>query len=171
MNKKLIIISGITGSGKTTLADKLDSPHVHFDKIYNYRTKSLKHNVIVNMFSNNQNVDTFVLDAFIFDRDKIIKLKEKLSNIVDQYEIQFLYCSLDAMYQNQRAKHAKSKGYWWKSDYDEAWTYNIYRSRRTVDNIKNLIKEDIFNNLVYVYREGNEYKYFNDDLHYKEMTK
>lgn len=170
MKKSLCIISGITGSGKTTYVDLLKSPHVHFDQIYSYQSKILKMEKIKEMILNYPDAEVYFLDAFIFDWKKLEELKAYLFDTINYYSVYFLYCSLEDLYQNQMLKHKESKGYWCKTDPVEASEYNIFRSVRTTDNLKNLLTAGYIDKLSYIFREVGRwpYTYFNDDIHYNK---
>ena len=166
--KTLIIISGITGAGKTTLVEKRfeSSPHLHFDDLYGYQTKILNYDAIVQMVKSNPDATEYILDAFIFDEDRIFKLREKLSNLIDIFIVQYLYCPLDQLYQAQLEKGRKSKGYWLKTEEIEARTYNIFRSLRTVVNIKYLKSKGHIDKLIFLFRSKTNYTQYEDEIHF-----
>lgn len=96
---KFIILTGLTGCGKTTYAKSLPAKYISYDSHFNYKTrnfnyKSLKATVVPD--------EDFVMDGIIFEFDPNL---ENTKNCVapKQIEIVVLYTTLEHLYDCQRS--------------------------------------------------------------------
>lgn len=162
MSKTLIIVSGISGSGKTFYTDILGYPHIHFDEIFSYQKKILHFSPIKNMILNNSTSDIFVLDAYMFHLDlDIVKLKKELGELIDVYELHFLYTNLPDLYQYQVDKSNLSKGYKVPPTSEEGTKVNIEGTLMLGNYIFSAYKRNEINKLYFFYR--NKTKYSNEN--------
>jgi len=167
MTRKLIIVSGISGSGKTFYTDTLKCPHIHFDQIFSYQKNILNFNVIKNMVLNNLDSNTFILDAYIFHLDlDFVKLKEVLKDLIDEYEIHFLYTNLTDLCRAQIEKSRVQKGY-----IENAIKQNIQNSFELHRYIVSMFDRKVIDGLFFLYRTGCEYQNINCFLETLGMNK
>lgn len=171
--KTLIIISGVSGAGKTTYTNSLDCPHIHFDEIYSYQRGTLQKGKIKEKIIAYPNSSLYVMDAFIFYRDKFLDLKNFLSDVIQNISVYFMYCSSEEIHKARQKKNRQQKGYVIEKDEGKAKKSYIRSMCSTADNLQNLLFLGDIEELKFVFRsnEHGVYKYFVDDIHFREMIR
>ena len=74
--REYVIITGLSGSGKTTYAKNLGLKSLSYDNVYNYNKGSLSYDAIETFLENTKNEATLYLDAFNHDLIKYLRNKD-----------------------------------------------------------------------------------------------
>ncbi len=170
---KLIIITGISSSGKTTYCSAVNKPLITFDNVFNYATLKCNYSMIRQFIEKNKSSDVIFMDAYIWHLDKQLeKLKSTFNNNITSIEIIHIYASLDktAITSLNRVKRGDypTPG---SLDYSDLINNVVINVVQNIDNTCNKLKsEGIITKLSYIYRNNdNKYEYYNDNQHLKKV--
>jgi 2-polyprenyl-3-methyl-5-hydroxy-6-metoxy-1,4-benzoquinol methylase len=120
--KTLVIVTGASGSGKTTYCNNLEKPCIRFDNIYDYEAGTLDFEAIHKWVRDNQESDLFLLDGFIYGLDpKLEKIKAGVGDILDQYVVHMIYMDPAELHETQKRKHEAHPLYRAETINNEVW--------------------------------------------------
>lgn len=151
------IVTGLCGSGKTTLINNLNVESISFDHIYSYKNKLINWNTVNKKLA--ANTKNLYLDAFNTELIEYIKSRDDNAT----FRIIFLYTDLDDYYNTIAIEEPRNfmpgNKY---DDYIKLFKSEIFKIQ---NNIKNLNADSI----VYKYRKGNSYTDFETSKHLEQL--
>jgi ribosomal protein L11 methylase PrmA len=150
------IITGLCGSGKTHYCKNKNS--LSYDEIYSYETKNLNFEKINDFIENNEQKNEIYVDAFNNELVDYIKKSFKKAKIT----FYFLYTDIDDNYECIAINEPRTFN---QQKYDEYISSMINTINTINDNVKNLIFKQIVDNVVYLYRNNNNYIEYSNDEH------
>ncbi len=171
IDTKLIIVTGLHGAGKTTFAQSLGFPVIHFDDLYDYTTKNFNYSLLSKqidylLFLSNHKKDFIVLDAYIFSLDEDLKLLKQVVAPIEDIAVKFVYTSPEELYRSQRSTHERRERMVQRplnKDEDIRWS-NKHQHFIKVWTDDLLLSKNI-TGIEYIYREGDFYSK-NDEDHF-----
>ncbi len=123
--KKLIVVMGTSGVGKTTYCNRLIEQHgypcVRFDNHYTYDTDKFDFRPL---FEEKEKADIVLLDGFVACIDPKF---ERLQQMFDRIELVFLHMDIDDLHEVQKAKQAQKEYSWYRAELlhpDETLNYD-----------------------------------------------
>ena len=177
------IVTGISGSGKTTYSKRLNAHYISFDKeVFTYGAKKLHYDRLIAAVKAAAKKDV-VMDGFIFhyDPDHHCYLPEivphpvnikRLLNAIKPHnlEITFIYSTLDHLFECQRSTEIRRRtrnphGLSREEEYEE--------NRQVLTGVNHAVKclrsSGTINEIEYIYRLGSNYQRFPDDTHFLDL--
>lgn len=170
MSKNLILVSGLYGSGKTMYCTTVKYPVIHIDHCFNYTTEVMDYNRIKKWKNENNQYDTLVLDAYLFDIDiDLSKLKETISPIKN-IGIKTIYTTIEELYKCQRStpeRRANKK----KQNLSKEEDMKLVKQgqKQLINIFTGFLEKDIISFVEYIFREGSQYKITNKEHFLKTL--
>ena len=159
-NREFIIVTGLSGSGKSTYCDGIKFPILKYDDVFHYASSSLSFGDIDKIL--NKKSDTVYLDAY--NNDLIEYIKNKNSNCI--FKCVFLYTNLDNYYNIIAIKDPRKLITEKNIRYDTYISSIKYSIKEIHKNINKLIENNIISKITYVYRpDENNYVNYDNDKH------
>jgi len=156
-----IIVTGISGSGKSTYVSKVDKPVLHYDKIYKYDNSTLLYNKIDIFLKNNYS--SAYLDAYNKELISYIKTQDPDAT----FEAIFMYTDIDKYYEILAA--GKDRNFAESSRTDITYDEYIEKIINGIKYLNNYTK-NIISKITYKYRTvDNTYIDSDNDTHLTEM--
>ncbi len=106
--KKAILVTGISGSGKTHYSNSLGLPTVWFDSIHNYSTGKTDHEHIKGFIETHKNDKEVVFDAWGFNYDRDLSILQELVG-GREIEVRYLFMSPLQTHLSQLQKQEEGK--------------------------------------------------------------
>jgi len=169
-DRKLILITGITCAGKTTLSEQLSSNSLHIDFFHSYVTKETNYGKLISVVNQLLLDENIVLDGYLHMYDpQLSRLREMLSEVVGSIEVLLIYTDMMDLYQIQVHKNRTHKGYV-LGDELEVLEKNIDVNTKICvgmnEHFKRLLYQKVIDKLTWIYRKGGEYTYYESDEHF-----
>ena len=156
MTQKLILVSGMYGSGKTMYCSKFEYPLIHIDDYFNYVDKTMHYDLIEEWKNGNSQCDTLMLDAYIFTYDKYLsKLKKAISPNIS---IRVIYTTIDELYKCQRStsvRKAREEAKNWSKE--KHIQYIKSDQKILIDRFTGYLNGGVVTSVEYIFREDNNY--------------
>lgn len=158
MSKELIVVSGITGSGKTIYCGNIKYPVMHIDSCFNYTTQTMNYYRIKEWKDKNNQHEALVLDAYLFFTDPdLLKLKETILPI-ERVSIKTVYTTIEELYRCQRStpqRIATKKSENLNKKDDIKILKQVQTDLMCVFTL--LLEKNIIVSVEYIFREGSQY--------------
>jgi len=152
-----IIVTGLTGSGKTTFAKNLGVKSLSYDNVYNYNNGSLSYDNIEKFLNDNKNETVLYLDAY--NEDLIEYLRNRDNNV--KFSCIMIYTDLDNYYDILMIKDPRNFISGDNTTYETYVNAMIVTINQILESIKKINCE-----IIYKYRTtNNEYIDHNNDKH------
>ena len=171
MTQKLIIVSGMYGTGKTTYCTTVEHPVLHIDDVYDYVKNVMHYYVIKGWKGENTQSDTIVFDAYLFGVDRDLSgLREAIVPISD-ISVKMIYLTLDELYicqrttENRRALKAR-QNYSREEEAKQVSTEQIGLSDIFTDHLN----AGRITSVEYIFREGAQYTITDKEHFLKTMV-
>jgi dephospho-CoA kinase len=164
------VVTGITGSGKTTYSKSLDGHHCHyvdFDRLYKYGKHQMDYAALRNMVKSSE--DDFVMDGIMFGDDP--KLQSLIAAVKPHsVALSFLYTSLEHLYECQRSTEVRAKRMEAKGRTREE---HFAANRRVLKNVCRIVGSlsNVASSIEYIYRLEGDYQFFDDNAHFLSLMK
>lgn len=182
MEAKLFrIVTGISGSGKTTYSKKLKARYISFDNLFNYQQKKFGYNQLANFVKSGKG--DVVMDGFIWHHDPVnncclkefVPCKENMNRLLaaikpHEFKVTFIYSTLDHLFDCQRSTPERRRtrnphGLSREEEYEE--------NRQVLLGFNNAVKcllaDGTIKNIEYIYRLGAKYQTFPDESHFLKL--
>lgn len=164
MSKILVIVSGITGSGKTTYCDIIKHPVLHIDHCFNYTTKTMDYDKIEKWKDENIQHGVLLLDAYLFGIDPdLSRLKETILPIED-ISIKIIYVTIEELYKCQRStpKRIATKN---AENLSREEDVNILKlvQKDLINVFTGLLEKNMISSVEYIFRQGTQYRITNKE--------
>ena len=158
---QFVIVTGNSGSGKTTYCEKSKYPVLCYDKVYSYSQSSLLLSKIDVFFNKYEKSNIIYLDAY--NTDLISYIKNKFPTSV--FKCIFIYTYLDNYYNIMRITDSRNF-----ITYDVSYDDYIMAMTKSILSIKaatnKLVRENIVSEIKYIYRnDKNNYENYEDETH------
>jgi len=158
--KTLVIVVGVTSSGKTSYCARLKKPCIHFDDVFDYEKNVLDFNTIKKMVQENENSDSFFIDGFVYYADKGFKnIKSILDGLIDRYELRVVYMKPEELHKSQMDQCLRRPNYRKGKRDDEALNreFNLINLNSTILGALNLKNNNSIDAVSFFKRTNNDY--------------
>lgn len=155
------VITGLSGSGKTTYLTNLKVKYLSYDNVYDYSQQKISYDRTDLFLNQHKNADVY-MDAY--NEDLINYIKKRDSAAV--FKCVFIYSDLDAYYQTLAIELGRNFAETDRSDitYDEYIKF-IVNSMTILNNIT----KRIFSDITYKYRKDDKYVDYKNDQHLMQI--
>lgn len=163
---KVIIVVGITTSGKTHMCNKLGLPTITIDDLFDYPQNIYKIEELNKSINKYKNNDTILIDGYLLHVDSMFKNISNNINVTE-IEIYFLYKDLELYYEAMVIKKEQlGKSYWFK--YENQPDKQLNEVIEIMQNINKILIKNSYK-IKYVYRDNDTYHYYDDDEHLNNL--
>lgn len=156
--QKLIIVSGMYGSGKTTYCNRFNYPLIHNDNIYNYDARIMNYKTIANWKNKNTESEILMMDAYMFGVDKDLSGINKAIYPVINIGVIIVYTTLKELYKCQRSTPERLKR---KTVQNLSIKDDVYAMKHDQGELSDIFTDHLDNGRIssveYIFREGNRY--------------
>ena len=152
----LTIVTGLCGSGKTYYCQ--DKTALSYDSVFSYAKKKINYEKVDYFFEKNKDCKNIFLDAF---NNELIEYIKKKNNIED-IKCKILYTKLDDYYDVIAINQPRNFG---PTKYTDYISLMIKTIKCIHNNVLKLYKENIIQEITYIYRNENKYTEYTDNKH------
>ena len=164
VDKELIIVTGIHGSGKTTYSNSLGYPVLHIDNFFDYEKEKMKWDdlekvISYHLFLSDENHKKIVLDGYIFYVDETLNMLYKVIAPIKKISIKFIYTDSEELYQVQRSTPERIEAMKQRQltkEGDVRWCKKQQHFLR--ERIDDFLSDQKISNAEFIYRDKNEFK-------------
>ena len=171
MTEKLIIVSGMYGSGKTTYCNRFNYPLIHVDDVYDYDAKHMKYELVEDWININNKAEILMLDAYLFGTDKDLSKLRKAISPISNIGVVMVYTTLHELYECQRSTSGRRDGIKERnlSEEKDMW-FRKKDQRELMEVFTEHLEVGSVSSVEYIFREGNKYTTA-DKEHLSEILK
>ena len=166
--QQITIVTGLTTSGKTTYCKNSNEKYLSFDSIYIYEIQQFNINMINDFLLDVYDSKTmhFYLDAYNLDLLNIIISFFKSRNYVTHINVKFIYREFDEYYETISSTDNLFFGNCIEFPTYDMFINNIYLSITNIlQNLQTLKCNKIIYDILFIFRDKNNYINYNDDTH------
>lgn len=175
------IITGISGSGKTTYSKTLKARYISFDSLFDYGAKRFSYDRLERFVKEGRG--DVVMDGFIWHHDpdnncclpEFVPCKANIDRLLSavkphELKITFIYSTLDHLFECQRSTPERRRtrnphGLSRKEEYEENRQVLIGFNNA----VKCLVNDGTVDRIEYIYRLRSKYQTHVDDSHFLEL--